>query len=74
MRGCGGLTRNGPHRLINLNIWSLVGETVWEGFGVLETVCHWGVALRFQKALGIPPPSVYLSFAVSLCLMLANHV
>lgn len=32
-----------------LNIWSLVGETVWGGLGgvALEEVCHW--SLRFPK-------------------------
>lgn len=28
---CCGLSEKGPHRLILLNNWSLVGETVWEG-------------------------------------------
>ena len=30
---CGGLNENGPHRLMNLNTRSTLGETVWEGLG-----------------------------------------
>jgi hypothetical protein len=40
----GGLNGNGPYRLIYLNTWSLIGETVWEGKGgvaLLGEVCHW---------------------------------
>lgn len=29
---CGGLNENGLHRLIDLNVWSSVGGTVWEGW------------------------------------------
>lgn len=28
----GSLNENGPHRLVYLNAWSLVGEIFWEGF------------------------------------------
>lgn len=33
LAGCGGWDKNGPYRLIYLNIWSSVGGTVWEGYG-----------------------------------------
>jgi hypothetical protein len=35
-----------------LNSWSPVSGTVWEGLegvALLEKICHWGLALRFQK-------------------------
>ena len=37
----------------HLNARSTVGGTVWEGLGgvaLLEEVCHWGQALRFQDS------------------------
>ena len=40
---CGDLSENGPHRLVRLNAWSLVGGTVWKGLGgvaLLEDLCH----------------------------------
>lgn len=40
---CDGL-KNDPYRLLCLNVWSLVGGTVWEGIGdvvLLEEICHW---------------------------------
>jgi len=46
-----GLSKNAlSHRLKCLNIWSLVGRTVWEGLGgmslggmaLLEGVSYWG--------------------------------
>lgn len=50
LRDCGGLTEKNPHRLACLNIFSLDG-TVWRirRCGLLEEVCHWRWALRFQK-------------------------
>lgn len=39
-----GLSENGPHRLIGLNIWSLVDETIWDRLGdvaLLEEAYHW---------------------------------
>jgi hypothetical protein len=50
------------HRLIYLNVCSTVDGTVWEGLGgvaLLEEVCLWGWALRFQRPM---PFSVCLSF------------
>lgn len=47
-----GLSENGPHRLIRLNICFVLGGTVWEGLGIvamLYKVCHYARALRFQK-------------------------
>lgn len=38
-----GLSENGLHRLIHLNIWSPAGGTVWEGIAnvtLLEEVRH----------------------------------
>lgn len=52
-----GLNMNGPHRLIWLNIWSLIGRPVWEEFGgtaLLEEACYWGWALKFQKSMLFP--------------------
>ena len=37
------LDEKGPHRLIHLNSWSLVGGTIWEGLegvALLEEVCY----------------------------------
>ena len=31
IRECGGLSENGPHRLMYLNIWFSIGGTAWEG-------------------------------------------
>lgn len=39
----GGLNKNGPRGLVDLNTWSQAGETVWEGLKglvLLEKVCH----------------------------------
>ena len=61
---CGGLNENSPHRLIYLNTWSPVGRTVLEGLesmALLEEVCHWGWALRFQKPMP-GPVSISVSF------------
>lgn len=46
-----------PTRLIRLNIWSPVNGTIWEGLGgvaLLEEVCFWGQALRFEKPTPFP--------------------
>lgn len=50
--GCGGLSENWPHRLIYLNVWSLLAELFGEGLrgvALMEEVCHWGWTVRFQK-------------------------
>lgn len=41
---CGGLSKNGPHRLVRLNTWSSVGGYLGrvKGVAVLEGGCHWG--------------------------------
>lgn len=31
---CGGLSENGPYRLLCLNTWPLVGRTIWEDWKV----------------------------------------
>lgn len=46
------LSKNGPHRLLYLNTWSLVNGTVWEGLGVmafLDKVFHCGVDFEVSK-------------------------
>lgn len=51
---------NSPHRLICLNVWSLVAGIVWEGVGgvvLLEEECHWGVI----EISNIQPLSTHLS-------------
>lgn len=50
VQACGGLNRNGTHRCICLNVWSLGSSTAWEGLGSVafvgvgvtlgEEVCH----------------------------------
>lgn len=45
IEGRGGLNKNGPHRLVYLNIWSPVGEAVWERLGGVQ---------RFQKTTPFP--------------------
>ena len=46
---CGGLNKNGPHRLMCLKTCS----PVFKGVAVLQVVCHWGWPLGFQKTRGI---------------------
>ena len=46
------MNENEPHGLIDLNVWSSVGGTVWEeleGVALLEEMCQRGKALRYQK-------------------------
>lgn len=43
---CGGLNRNGPHGLTDLNAW-LEGVAILEGVAFLEEVYHWGWPLGF---------------------------
>lgn len=60
-----GLSENGPHCHLYLNIWSPVGETVWKefrGVSLLEDVHHWRQALRFVKP--VPTPVCFLCLAV----------
>ena len=55
VRDCGSLNENGPHRLVYLSAWSIVGRTVLEGLGgvaLLEKVCHW-LDFEFPKAHAI---------------------
>ena len=56
------MSENVPFGLIDLKAWSPVGGTAWEGLGgiaVLEDVCHWVWALRFQK----PKPFLFKSLS-----------
>lgn len=63
---CAGLNENDPCRLICLDAWSPVSETIWEGLGVvalLEYIYHWGWALSFQnpdQAQCFPPSACCL--------------
>ena len=55
---------NEYHQLICLKTWSSVGGIVWEGLrgvALLEEVCHWEKALRFQKTM---VPSVFSAFCL----------
>jgi hypothetical protein len=60
-----GLNENSPHKLICLNAWYLVGETIWEGLGdmTLLEMCT-GVGFEVSKSLC---HSSWLS-QLSLCL------
>lgn len=45
------------HRVIYLNSWSPVGETVWERLGYMVLfgeICHWRQMLGFQKSTQWP--------------------
>jgi hypothetical protein len=67
--GEGGVDREWPHRLIDLNSRSLVDETLCERLGVvvlLEEMCLWGWALRFQKSTPFLIRSSYLPCGCSL--------
>jgi hypothetical protein len=68
---CGSLNENGIYKLIYyLNTQSQVGGTIWEGLGsvaILEEVCPWGWALRFQRPMPFPVSSLCLIF-------MARHV
>lgn len=60
----GGLNENGPHLLVYLDAWSLVGETFGEGFrgmALLEELCPRG-GLEVSKSCTIPN---YLPFSAS---------
>ena len=52
---CGGLNRNGPHRLMCLNAWSILRGTsrmhglVGVGVVLLQKVCDQGLHFGFQK-------------------------
>lgn len=64
---CGGLNKNGPNKLIGLNVWSPVGGIVWEGLGgvaLLKEFCHWEQALRFHKTGAISQSALCLLFAI----------
>ena len=61
IRECGGLSENGPHRLMYLNTWSSIGGTVWEGLvgvALLEEMYYWEWVLRFQELVTSPVSSV----------------
>lgn len=61
------MTATPPQGLIHLNTWSPAGSTVWEGLrgvALLQEVCHWEWALRYQK------PTPFL--VSSLCLVLVD--
>ena len=60
---CGGLNDSGPHRLKYLDVWSLLGGTIWEGLwsvALLEEVCHgdgsWGFKSPSHSQLALLLP------------------
>lgn len=56
-----GLYDDGSHRLIYLNIWSLVGETLGKGLrcmALLEEKYDWRQTMRFQEICTIPTVSL----------------
>lgn len=60
---------NGLHILLYLNIWILVGETVWEGLRRVASLGEVGgtplvVGLRFQQIGTIPQSALCLTLAV----------
>ena len=70
---CGGLSKNGLHRLVYLNAQSSREFNCLKGLGeglrgvLLEEVCLWGWVLRFQKPMsGCMYVSVCLSVMSSL--------
>ncbi|EGW11258.1 hypothetical protein I79_025152 [Cricetulus griseus] len=51
-RPWGGVTRNGPHRLMCLNVWNVRSSSpAGVGVALLEEVALWGWALRSQNWL-----------------------
>lgn len=59
--------KNGPNKLIGLNVWSPVGGIVWEGLGgvvLLKEFCHGEQALRFQKTGAISQSALCLLLAI----------
>jgi len=64
---------------MHLNTQALAGGTVWEGFGgvaLLEEVCHWEWALRFQRSMPFPVSALCLLLMdrhVSSQLLLPQH-
>lgn len=79
---CGGLNKNGP---ICLNAWSPASGTVLgrigrcglvEDVALLEEVCHYGWALRFQKSTPVSLSLCFLSVdqeEVNSWLLLQHH-
>lgn len=50
------------NKLIGLNTWPLVGETIEEKLGsmaLLEEVCHWEKAFKFQNATSVIPSAPF---------------
>lgn len=64
----GGWDENVPHRFRCLNSWTLVNDgTVWEGSGgvaLLEEVCQWGRAIRFDGLMTFPVSSQLLVLTI----------
>lgn len=57
LRSRGGLNKNSLPRLMYLNVWFSVNETVWEELGGARPWwqrCQWRRALRFQKSTRFP--------------------
>lgn len=67
------------HRLMHLNAWFPVEESVWKGLGdvALLEICHWGKVLRFQKLIHSQSAvlslclSLFLSDSLSFCVCLS---
>lgn len=54
---CSDLNKNGIHRFVYLNAWSLANGTVWEGDVVLlKEVCHLGWSLNEHMPFLINSP------------------
>lgn len=74
---CGSLNENDLYRLLCLENWSPVGETIWKGLGglaLLEKVYHWGErALRSQNPPPFPVGSLCLWIICKLSAIAPHH-
>jgi hypothetical protein len=59
---CGLLNENASHRVLCLNTWYPVGESIWDGlrgWPFLEDILYLWWALRFQNSIPSVPLSLF---------------